>query len=152
MWLFCAMCTFLLASLLASPTSTQSLVYQVRKIFVVFFFLQSNVCFCLLHSVTKQYVGQDNAVSVFELWQGCWVTGLHFLLGQSSVSGETGWLQAGTLLWCLVPGPKVLHSDWLRGVLFLAWCSVAADATGLQKRGKKGCFNQDYWTALRCCK
>lgn len=28
----------------------------------------------------------------------------------------------------------MLHSDWLRGALSLAWCSVAADATGLQKQ------------------
>lgn len=74
------------------------------------------------------------AVSVFQLWQECWLTGPHFLPGRYSVLGEMDWLQVGTLPWCLVPGPKVLHSDLLRAVLFLAWCSVAADATGCKRR------------------
>ena len=31
------------------------------------YLLQSNIYFCLLHGVTKEYVGQGKAVSVFEL-------------------------------------------------------------------------------------
>lgn len=48
--------------------------------------------------VTEAYMLVKAGVSVFQLEEECRITGPHSPPGQHSVSGEMGWLQAGTLL------------------------------------------------------
>lgn len=67
-------------------------------ILVFFYFLQSKVCFYLLHNVTKENVGQGNGCFSISVLAACWITGPRFLPRRCSASGETGWLQAGTRL------------------------------------------------------